>query len=159
MKSNNEQITKIYKPRLYKIILNIIYSILGAIVLFYLLTYFIRNINIIILISLIFIVCYCKVVIYNTYITLLIDNNKLIYKKRNKTKLYDISKCEFSAKIVNTNGDSECVLNIMKEDGNIESIDCELIGYSQFNDLLHDLKITGDEAKPVKIKTILKGDE
>lgn len=159
MKHNDSQIKKIYKPKVYRIILNIIYSILGVGVLFYFLTYFISNLNIIILISLIFLICYYKVVIYNTYITIIIDNNKLIYKKRNKTKFYDINKCQFNAKVVTTNGDSECVLNIIDEEGNMDYIDCELIGYSQFNNLLNDLKIIGDEAKPIKIKTKMKGGE
>ena len=35
---------KTYKPQIYRIILNIIYSILGTILLFYILTYFIDNI-------------------------------------------------------------------------------------------------------------------
>lgn len=159
MKYNDKQIKKTYKPKLYRIILNVIYSILGVIVLFYLLTYFISNINIIVMISLLFLVSYYKVVIYNTYVTICIDDNKLIYKNKNKIKSYDIDKCKFSAKIVTTNGDSECVLNIIDENGNIDYIDCELIGYSQFNNLLNDLKIIGDEANPIKIKTIMKGVE
>ena len=80
-------------------------------------------------------------------------------KNKNKIKSYDIDKCKFSAKIVTTNGDSECVLNITDENGNIDYIDCELIGFSQFNNLLNDLKIIGDEANPIKIKTITKGVE
>ena len=158
MKYNDKQIKKTYKPKLYRIILNVVYSILGVIVLFYLLTYFISNINIIVIISLLFLVGYYKIVIYNTYATICIDN-KLIYKNKNKIKSYDIDKCKFSAKIVTTNGDSECVLNITDENGNIDYIDCELIGFSQFNNLLNDLKIIGDEANPIKIKTITKGVE
>ena len=48
---------------------------------------------------------------------------------------------------------------IIDEEGNMDYIDCELIGYSQFNNLLNDLKIIGDEAKPIKIKTKMKGGE
>ena len=159
MKYNDKQIKKTYKPKLYRIILNVVYSILGVIVLFYLLTYFISNINIIVIISLLFLVGYYKIVIYNTYATICIDDNKLIYKNKNKIKSYDIDKCKFSAKIVTTNGDSECVLNITDENVNIYYIDFELIGFSQFNNLLNDLKIIGDEANPIKIKTITKGVE
>lgn len=159
LKDSRDQVKKIYKPTIYRIILNVIYSFFGVILLFYLLTYFINNINVVILISLIFLICYYKIVIYDTYIIICIDDDKLIYKKRNKTKYYDINKCQFSAKIVNTTGDSECVLYITDESGNFNSIDCELIGYSQFNNLLNDLKIIGDEARPIKIKTIMKGDE
>lgn len=156
MKDSRDQVKKIYKPTIYRIILNVIYSFFGVILLFYLLTYFINNINVVILISLIFLICYYKIVIYDTYIIICIDDDKLIYKKRNKTKYYDINKCQFSAKIVNTTGDSGCVLYITDESGNFNSIDCELIGYSQFNNLLNDLKIIGDEARPIKIKTIMK---
>ena len=159
LKDSRDQVKKIYKPTIYRIILNVIYSFFGVILLFYLLTYFINNINVVILISLIFLICYYKIVIYDTYIIICIDDDKLIYKKRNKTKYYDINKCQFSAKIVNTAGDSGCVLYITDESGNFNSIDCELIGYSQFNNLLNDLKIIGDEARPIKIKTIMKGDE
>lgn len=159
LKDSRDQVKKIYKPTIYRIILNVIYSFFGVILLFYLLTYFINNINVVILISLIFLICYYKIVIYDTYIVICIDDDKLIYKKRNKTKYYDINKCQFSAKIVNTTGDSGCVLYITDESGNFNSIDCELIGYSQFNNLLNDLKIIGDEARPIKIKTIMKGDE
>lgn len=159
LKDSRDQVKKIYKPTIYRIILNVIYSFFGVILLFYLLTYFINNINVVILISLIFLICYYKIVIYDTYIIICIDDDKLIYKKRNKTKYYDINKCQFSAKIVNTTGDSGCVLYITDESGNFNSIDCELIGYSQFNNLLNDLKIIGDEARPIKIKTIMKGDE
>ena len=74
MKYNDKQIKKTYKPKLYRIILNVVYSILGVIVLFYLLTYFISNINIIVIISLLFLVGYYKIVIYNTYATICIDD-------------------------------------------------------------------------------------
>ena len=101
---------------------------------------------------------YYKIVIYDTYIIICIDDDKLIYKKRNKTKYYDINKCQFGARIVNSTGDSECELNIVDEDNKTDYIDCELIGYRQFNNLLNDLKVIGKESKPIKIKTIEKGD-
>ena len=71
---------------------------------------------------------------------------------------YDINKCQFGARIVNRTGDSECELNIVDEDNKTDYIDCELIGYRQFNNLLNDLKVIGKESKPIKIKMIEKGD-
>ena len=82
---------KTYKPQIYRIILNIIYSILGTILLFYILTYFIDNIYIISLISFLFLVFYFKLVIYNNFITIYIDDNMFMYKKGNKIKCYDIN--------------------------------------------------------------------
>ena len=79
-------------------------------------------------------------------------------KKGNKIKCYDINKCQFGARIVNSIGDSECELNIVDEDNKTDYIDCELIGYRQFNNLLNDLKVIGKESKTIKIKTIEKGD-
>ena len=149
---------KTYKPQIYRIILNIIYSILGTILLFYILTYFIDNIYIISLIPFLFLVFYFKLVIYNNFITIYIDDNMFKYKKGNKIKCYDINKCQFGARIVNSTGDSECELNIVDEDNKTDYIDCELIGYRQFNNLLNDLKVIGKESKPIKIKTIEKGD-
>ena len=58
LKDSRDQVKKIYKPTIYRIILNVIYSFFGVILLFYLLTYFINNINVVILISLIFLICY-----------------------------------------------------------------------------------------------------
>ena len=79
---NQSDSKKIYKPKVYRIVLNIIYGVLAMLVLAYLLTYFINNINIIILISILFLIIYFKWVIYNTYIMIYIDNNHLIYKKK-----------------------------------------------------------------------------
>lgn len=154
---NQSDSKKIYKPKAYRIILNVIYGILGMIVLAYLLTYFISNINIIILISILFLIIYFKWVIYNTYIIIYIDNNQLIYKKRKEKKEFDIEKCSFNAKITSSTGDTECTLNIIDEQGTPHWLDCELIGYSKFMDLLNDLKIVGDNANPIKIKTLKKG--
>ena len=102
LKDSRDQVKKIYKPTIYRIILNVIYSFFGVILLFYLLTYFINNINVVILISLIFLICYYKIVIYDTYIIICIDDDKLIYKKRNKTKYYDINKGSMSSSVGET---------------------------------------------------------
>lgn len=154
---NQSDSKKIYKPKVYRIVLNIIYGVLAMLVLAYLLTYFINNINIIILISILFLIIYFKWVIYNTYIMIYIDNNHLIYKKKKEKKEFDIEKCSFNAKITSSTGDNECTLNIIDEQGNSHWLDCELIGYSNFMNLLNDLKIVGDNANPIKIKTLKKG--
>ena len=154
---NQSDSKKIYKPKVYRIVLNIIYGVLAMLVLAYLLTYFINNINIIILILILFLIIYFKWVIYNTYIIIYIDNNHLIYKKRKEKKEFDIEKCSFNAKITSSTGDNECTLNIIDEQGNSHWLDCELIGYSNFMNLLNDLKIVGDNANPIKIKTLKKG--
>ena len=154
---NQSDSKKIYKPKVYRIVLNIIYGVLAMLVLAYLLTYFINNINIIILISILFLIIYFKWVIYNTYIMIYIDNNHLIYKKKKEKKEFDIEKCSFNAKITSSTGDNECTLNIIDEQGNSHWLDCELIGYSNFMNLLNDLKIVGDNANPIKIKILKKG--
>ena len=72
----------------------------------------------------------------------------------------EIEICNILSKIIiEMGGDAKYYSSTKKFlNGNIDYIDCELIGYRQFNNLLNDLKVIGKESKTIKIKTIEKGD-
>ncbi len=92
-------------------------------------------------------------VVFGNMITLIVKDNKLIYKKGRKVREFDIDKSSFHARTTTDGMDKQYEITVTDENNNRFFIDCELIGGRQFGQLLDDLKITGDDQKITKLET------
>ncbi|MGP1437629.1 MAG: hypothetical protein ACTTKH_00985 [Treponema sp.] len=150
--------TKVYKPLLYRIILNVVLGFFAAVVGSAIITaiFFKKNNSILwfIVFAVIIYVTYLYLVVISNMINIEVTETELILKKKGKEERFPFSEYSFSAEIRSTRSTStERTLWANKADGTRESIDCELIGGAQFESLMEDLGIIGDNSAVQKLET------
>ena len=136
---------KVYKSRIYRILLNLVFGIAGAGV-----TCAVVSAGLFIL--------YLWLVILDNLITITVDGQYMTVKKGHKLKRFEIARSSFYAKMVSSSGDTSCTLQITDENGKVEYVDCELIGVGQFRKLLEDIGVTGGDAPVQKLQTKKEGE-
>lgn len=149
--------TKVYKPLLYRIILNVVLGLFGAGVGSAIVTaIFFKNHSIIwfFVFAIAIYVGYLYLVVFSNMMNIEVTENELILRKRKKEERFPFSEYTFSAEIhTSRNTSTERTLWANRADGSRESIDCELIGGTQFEALMEDLGIMGDNASVTKLET------
>ena len=156
--------TKIYKPLLYRIILNVVLGLFGAGVGSAIITaIFFKSHSIIwfFVFAIAIYVGYLYLVVISNIMSIEVTENQLVLKKKKKEEHFPFSEYSFSAEIHTSRNtpertlwdSTERTLWANKADGSRESIDCELIGGTQFEALMEDLGITGDNASVTKLET------
>ena len=143
---------KIYKSRIYRIIFNFLCGAALSFFVFYIAQIWLTQLTSIIITILVFL-SYIWLVIWGNFITIIINDKELIVKNGKKEDKYEFSKYYFRARTVSSRGDTECSLYAIDENGKETHIDCELIGISQFRQLINDLKL---DVGVNKINTIKK---
>ena len=148
---------KVYKPALYRIILNCITGIFVAGLPSVIITaLFIKTNQVLysILMAVAFYVIYILLVVFQDMIRIEVTDNELIVKKRGKEQRFILEQTSFRARSINAGrSDSHYELYAIMQDENEVLIDCELIGGRQFECLMEDLKIIGDDSEVTKIET------
>ena len=149
--------TKVYKPLLYRIILNVVLGLFAAGVGSAIITViFFKNHSAIwfFVFAIVIYISYLYLVVISNMMNIEVTDTELILKRKGKEEKFPFSEYSFSAEIRTTrNTSTERTLWANKADGTRESIDCELIGGTQFESLMEDLGITGDDATVTKLKT------
>ena len=149
--------TKIYKPRLYRIILNIVLGIFAAVVGSLIITaLFFKDSSVIwfFVFAVLIYVAYIYLVIISNMMNIEVTDTELVLRRKRKEEHFPFSEYSFSAEIrTSRNSSTERTLWANKADGTRESIDCELIGGTQFEALMEDLGITGDDVPVTKLET------
>lgn len=142
----------IYKVRLYRVLMNCVYGLVTAGIAFFVANIWLDTLYSI-AIGLVIAVLYLWLVILGNLIEVTVDGNNLIVKKGSKKSTYLIDECGFKARMKTSGGETECMLYITMPDGKTESVDFELIGIKQFEALLYDIGVVGDDAEVQKIVT------
>ena len=149
--------TKIYKPLLYRIILNVVLGLFGAGVGSAIITaIFFKSHSIIwfFVFAIAIYVGYLYLVVISNMMNIEVTDTELVLKRKRKEEHFPFSEYSFSAEIrTSRNTSTERTLWANKADGTRESIDCELIGGTQFEALMEDLGITGDDVPVTKLET------
>ncbi|MGP1439858.1 MAG: hypothetical protein ACTTJ3_03865 [Treponema sp.] len=149
--------TKVYKPLLYRIILNVVLGLFGAGIGSAIITaIFFKNHSIIwfFVFAIAIYVGHLYLVVISNMMNIEVTDTELVLKRKGKEKKFPFSEYIFSAEICTTrNTSTERTLWANRADGSRESIDCELIGGTQFEALMEDLGITGDNASVTKLET------
>ena len=149
--------TKIYKPLLYRIILNVVLGLFGAGVGSAIITaIFFKSHSIIwfFVFAIAIYVGYLYLVVISNMMNIEVTDTELVLKRKRKEEHFPFSEYSFSAEIrTSRNSSTERTLWANKADGTRESIDCELIGGAQFEALMEDLGITGDDVPVTKLET------
>ena len=149
--------TKIYKPLLYRIILNIVLGIFAAVVGSLIITaLFFKDSSVIwfFVFAVLIYIAYIYLVIISNMMNIEVTDTELVLKRKRKEEHFPFSEYSFSAEIrTSRNTSTERTLWANKADGTRESIDCELIGVTQFEALMEDLGITGDDVPVTKLET------
>lgn len=149
--------TKIYKPLLYRIILNIVLGIFAAVVGSLIITaLFFKDSSVIwfFVFAVLIYIAYIYLVIISNMMNIEVTETELVLRRKRKEEHFPFSEYSFSAEIrTSRNSSTERTLWANKADGTRESIDCELIGGTQFEALMEDLGITGDDVPVTKLET------
>jgi len=149
--------TKIYKPLLYRIILNVVLGLFGAGVGSAIITaIFFKSHSIIwfFVFAVLIYIAYIYLVIISNMMNIEVTETELVLRRKRKEEHFPFSEYSFSAEIrTSRNSSTERTLWANKADGTRESIDCELIGGTQFEALMEDLGITGDDVPVTKLET------
>lgn len=143
---------KTYRPKPYRIALNIFYGLCAAFLLGFIANYWLEPL-LAVGIGVIAFGLYFYLVIFDCLITVTIANGELTYQKRSKIKKFTIKDCRFHARSTTSMAETSCRLYVTSADNSVELIDCELIGIKDFQLMLEDLGITGKKAAPIKLKT------
>ncbi len=133
--------------------MNIIYGIFASGFVGILVGYFSDKVSYAIIAAVVTFPAYLWVVIISNLITITVSKAHLTVKKGNKEEFFVLEQCGISAETITRNGDTECLLFITDPEGKIHRIDCELIGIDQFEHLMEDLGIIGENAPVQKLNT------
>ena len=150
---------RVYKPLLHRILLNIVLGIFGAGVGSLIITaIFFKNSSVVwfFVFAVAIYLVYLYLVVFSNMMSIEVTENELILRKRNKEEHFPFTEYSFSAEIHSSRNSTERTLWANKADGSRESIDCELIGGTQFESLIEDLGMTGDSATVTKLETKTK---
>lgn len=144
---------KVYTIATYRVVLNVIYGICWAGLVWGVVLWFTNNMNYAIIAGAIILLLHFWLIIRDKRIKITITATHIIISKGGEEEHFEIEKCGFRAYTTTSNGDTECVLYIDYAEGKEYRVDCELIGEGQFLEILEDLKITGDQSPITKLET------
>ena len=140
---------KVFKPKLYRIVLNGFYGIFAGVLVTVIVGYISNNVVYAFIGGILAIILYVWWLIINRFITIEVDSTHLIVKKGKEERYFEIAQCAFHAKIITRSWDTECGLYIIDLEGKEHFIDCELIGIEQFWELLECLGIGDNQPSPL----------
>lgn len=142
----------VYKTRLYRVLLNLVFGVAAALVLAFIASIWLKEIVWLVLIFVAALAGYIWLVIIDNMIIIETEGNILTVKKGKKIDTYPLDTTAVRAKTVTSSGDTECSLYLTRQGEQEVFVDCELIGVTQFMELLGDLGITGDSV--TKLDTV-----
>lgn len=142
----------VYKTRLYRVLLNLVFGVAAALVLAFIASIWLKEIVWLVLIFVAALAGYIWLVIIDNMIIIETEGNILTVKKGKKIDTYPLDTTVVRAKTVTSSGDTECSLYLTRQGEQEVFVDCELIGVTQFMELLGDLGITGDSV--TKLDTV-----
>lgn len=148
--------TKVYKPLLYRILLNIVLGFFVAgFVSFIIVSLFFKNSSSIwfFVLMIVLYAGYLYLVVFSNMMNIEVTETELILRKKGKVEKFPFSEYSFSAEVHSSRNSTERTLWANKADGSRKAIDCELIGGTQFESLIEDLGLTGDNATVTKLET------
>ena len=157
--------SNVYKARPHRVLVNLIFGAAAAIFVAFIASIWLKGLLWGLLIFLAVFAGYIWLVIIGNMIVIETDGDILTIKKGNTIDTYSISTTAIRAKTVSSGGDTECSLYLTRQGEDEVSIDCELIGITQFEKLLDDLGINRDSVtklntgntdsdKPTKLTTV-----
>lgn len=141
-----------YRPKAYRIVLNLFYGIGASIVAYFIAGIWLNPLGCT-LVAIAIALLYGWLVIWNNMIEIRVDQGILHVRQGKKTRSFNIDECSFEARTRTSSGDTECRLTITDINGQVDFVDCELIGVNQFMALIEDLKIIGDDAPVQTLET------
>ena len=144
---------KKYNVRVYPIVINAFYALVGGVVLAWLSSMWLNGIMIYLVGVIVFILGVWSFV-FSRLISIEINDDDFIVKKRGQVKhSFKISESAFEAHTRTSGTDADCKLTIISSEGFRKSIDCTLIGTTNFEKICEDLCIIGDNAYVQDLKT------
>ena len=136
----------IYKTRVHRVLVNLVFGAAAALVVAFIASIWLKPPLLRILVFAAAYASYIWLVIIDNMIVIETDGTTLTIRKGKKKMEYPIASTHFRARTVSSSGDTECTLYVTQQDGTEESIDCELIGITQFSRLLDDLGFDGENS-------------
>ena len=91
---------RIFKPKLYRIMLNGFYGICAAIFVTVLVGYISDNVVYALIAGIVVLILYIWLVVINTLITIKLDTTHLIVKKGKEERYFELAQCNFRAKTI-----------------------------------------------------------
>ena len=134
----------VYKTRPHRILLNLVVGAVGALLVTFIASIWLKSFVWLLLIALAVFAGYIWLAIIDNIILIETDGDTLTIKKGQRIDTYSISRTAIRAKTVRSSGDTECSLYLTRPGEQEALIDCELIGITQFEKLLEDLGLNRD---------------
>ena len=153
----------VYKTRIYRVLVNLVFGAAAALFVAFIASIWLKGFVWFLLISIGVFAAYIWLVIIDNMIVIETEDNVLTVKRGKKIDTYSISATAIRAKTVSSGGDTECSLYLTRPGEDEVLIDCELIGITQFENLLGDLGINRDSVtklstdntdEPAKLTTV-----
>ena len=153
----------VYKTRIYRVLVNLVFGAAAALFVAFIASIWLKGFVWFLLISIGVFAAYIWLVIIDNMIVIETEDNVLTVKRGKKIDTYPIDTTAIRAKTVTSGGDTECTLYLTPYGGQEVTVDCELIGISQFESLLDDLGINRDSVtklstdntdEPAKLTTV-----
>jgi len=153
----------VYKTRIYRVLVNLVFGAAAALFVALIASIWLKGFVWFLLISIGVFAAYIWLVIIDNMIVIETEDNVLTVKRGKKIDTYPIDTTAIRAKTVTSGGDTECTLYLTPYGGQEVTVDCELIGISQFESLLDDLGINRDSVtklstdntdEPAKLTTV-----
>lgn len=145
--------TKEYKSSLFVIGKNVLYGVGGAFVAALVLSWFLNGTLAVILGILAGLAIIYFAVIGDNIRVVLDDETLSIYRLGKLKHSFKLDESSFHAKVVtttdSTGSDSDCDLTVTGPDGEETRIDCSMLGYRRFMELLDDLGFNDGDPKAV----------
>lgn len=141
-----------FKTSTFRVLYNLVQGIAAGGIVGWIAWYFFGT-EIGIAAGIVFFLSFIWLVVIGSRIEIAVNGDQLVVKQGRKVRSFDLRRCTIVAKTRHSNGDTDCNLEITDDSGKTEDIDCQLLGYHQFERLLDAIGVTGENAPVTKLET------
>lgn len=148
----------VYKTRAFRVVMNIVYGLFFAFVVGILTVYFTENELYGMVAAGAALLLYLLMVVVGNTLTITVNGNTMTVKKGKKTTTYELDQCSIGFVKSYDSVSTDYTLKIKKPNGDIDHIDCDVLGGAQFNQLLKDIGMDEAQSRATKLETKKKGE-
>lgn len=148
----------VYKTSTFRVVKNILYGFFFAFLVGFLTTYFTQREMYGLVAAVIALLLYVLLVVVGNTMTVTVNGRTLTVTKGKKTKTYQLDQCRIGYQKSYDGVSTDYKLKVEQPDGEVDYIDCDVLGGMQFNRLLEDIGIGEFQNEATKLETKKGGD-
>lgn len=148
----------VYKTSVFRVVTNILYGVFFAFLVGFLTTYFTQTEIYGLVAAVAALLIYLLLVVVGNTLTVTVNGRTLTVTKGKKTKTYQLDQCRIGFQKSYDGVGTDYKLKVEQQNGEVDYIDCDVLGGMQFNRLLEDIGIGEFQNQATKLETKKKGD-